>query len=227
MQTITDNLWALDFPLRTFGLELGRRVTIVRMDAGSVLIHSTAPFRRKDVEALRELAADRPLVMMEANAIHDTYMKDGMAAFPEIPYGVPYPLLPRARKTDGDRVESLNRFDRHFDDSLRLVPIAGMPRLQEYALIHRPSRTVVVGDLVFNYGTTASGLTKWVMRWASGMRTYPAQSRLFRMLIRDKPAFRDSINRILEHPVDRLIMAHGDILETGADQVLARVRDSV
>jgi hypothetical protein len=42
------------------------------------------------------------------------------------------------------------------------------------------------------------------------------------MLVRDKASFRDSLRRVLDWPIERVIVAHGTVLETEGRRELAR-----
>src|SRR5690349_8438566 len=84
MQRLADNLWILRYPLTMLGTQVGRTVTLIRLRSGQIVIHSTAPFSRTDVEAIRALGS--PAWLVEATLFHDTYAREGQAAFPDIPY---------------------------------------------------------------------------------------------------------------------------------------------
>ena len=49
----------------------------------------------------------------------------------------------------------------------------------------------------------------------------PGITRLFRSMIRDKSAFRDSVRRLLAgHTFERLIPGHGQVASSGAMEIL-------
>ena len=45
-------------------------------------------------------------------------------------------------------------------------------------------------------------------------------SRLFRMFIKDRPAFRASLDRVLQWDFDRVVVGHGDVVERGGKRAL-------
>jgi hypothetical protein len=49
----------------------------------------------------------------------------------------------------------------------------------------------------------------------------PATTPMERLLIRDRAAFRRSLERILAWPIERLVVAHGAIVRTGGHAALA------
>ncbi len=52
---LTENLCRLAYPLKIPGADLRRNVTLIRLQSGKVVIHSTAAFTPADVAAIRAL----------------------------------------------------------------------------------------------------------------------------------------------------------------------------
>lgn len=50
---LANDLWSLTFALRFFGMQLGRRVTIIRLSDERFVLHSTGPFEAGQVEAIK------------------------------------------------------------------------------------------------------------------------------------------------------------------------------
>ena len=91
--------------------------------------------------------------------MHDTFAKEGRKALPNIPYLAPdgfveatevqtEPLLPPPREWDGEI------------DVLRIDGV----RMNEHALFHRRSRTLVVADLFFSFPQETSGWPRFFVR---------------------------------------------------------------
>jgi hypothetical protein len=98
--------------------------------------------------------------------------------------------------------------------------VDGAPKAAETAWLHIPSRTLVVADLVFNVDAPPSWTTS-VMLQIMGTRGRLAQSRLWSFLVTDKASARESCRRILALDFDRLIVAHGSVIASGAKDRLA------
>jgi len=212
MRRLADNLWIIRYPQSLLGMQVGRTVTVIRLNSGELVIHSTGPFSPSDVAAIRE--RNRPAMIVEATLFHHTFSKHGLAAFPGIPCAAPEgfagataPMSILAEKWPGE---------------LAVLELAGMPKLREHVLLHRPTRTLIVADLVFNFGPSATAWTRFFFRRVSGIREYPGVSRLFRSLIRDRAAFIRGIDQLLAWDFDRVVVAHGDIIETGGRAQLQR-----
>jgi len=101
------------------------------------------------------------------------------------------------------------------------VRLEGFPFANEIVFFHRPSTTLIASDLAFNVGSSSPPVTRFVFRL---VRTYGrlAPTLLERLLVRDRAAFRRSLEKILEWPFDRVVVAHGEVCESGGREELVR-----
>ena len=53
----------------------------------------------------------------------------------------------------------------------------------------------------------------------------PKTSKLFKAMIKDRPAFAASLDRVLAWDFDRIVVAHGDVLDLGGRQVVTALRE--
>lgn len=213
MQAIADQLWIARFPLRLAGCEIGRTVSVIRLATGELVVHSTAPFEPAHVGAIETLG--RPRWLVEATLLHDTYAAQGRRTFPSLPYLAP-PGFP-------DSLEStpLDPAPAAWGDELEVYPLAGMPKVREHLLFHRPSGSLIVADLFFNL--VPGTWERLFFRTVAGIREFPAMSRLFRLMIRDRAAFRRSLEPVRDLPIERIIVAHGEPVLVDARAALERV----
>jgi hypothetical protein len=93
-------------------------------------------------------------------------------------------------------------------------PVLGMAPVQEWVLLHEGSRTLVVTDLLFNLLEPSFGLG--LFQRLVGTYKKLAVSRLFVRARRDRAAYDRSVKAIAALPFDRLVMAHGDPVLSGA-----------
>lgn len=196
--------------------KLGRRMTLIRHEDGRWLIHNAMRLNEVELAWLRELGEIATIVAPNVFHASDAgWMKD---RFPNAVVYAPASQLSRFRPSDGAR--SLAEF--RGDGTLKAFEIHGT-RFAESVFLHRPSRTLVVTDLAFNMGNVFSGLEAVFMRWNRiGGRFGP--SRLFRyMFLQDRAVFIESLRPVLDEDFDRVIVNHGEILETGGPKAL---RDS-
>jgi glyoxylase-like metal-dependent hydrolase (beta-lactamase superfamily II) len=103
-------------------------------------------------------------------------------------------------------------------EELQVRRLDGMPAVQEHVVFHAPSRTLIVADLVFNFGEDAPRWTKFLARHFMRLPNLSGMSLAFRLMIRDKTAFLRSIAEVMRWDFDRVIVGHGEIIETGGKE---------
>ncbi|MDB6173285.1 MAG: Methanol oxidation protein [Chthoniobacteraceae bacterium] len=215
MKAIAENIWLLRFPLRLLGADVGRAVTVIRLRTGELFIHSSAPFTSADVSAIRALGTPRWLV--EAALYHDTYAAAGHAAFPDLLYLAPPGFAEIAHVPS----QSLENPPAAWIGELEVLRLEGMPKAEEHVFFHRPSRTLIVGDLLFNIAPDASGWTRLLLRVGAGLKRFPGMSRVFRRMIKDRDAFSRSTRAMMKWDFKRIIVAHGEMIESGGKKNMA------
>ena len=207
---IADDVVVMSFPLRFVGIDFRRNVTLLRLGDGRVVIHSTAPFTERDVAAIR--AFGEPTWLIDATLLHDTFAKEGRAAFPGLPYLAPTGFS----EVTGVATQPLDVPPSDWASEIQVLRIEGT-RKNEHVLFHRRSRTLVVADLFFSFPAETRGWPRFFARRIMGLPpSLFGVSRFFRMLITDKDAFERSISRMLEWDFERVVVAHREPLTTGA-----------
>jgi hypothetical protein len=215
MKTLAENLWVLPYPLRLAGANFWRTVTIVRLRSGELVIHSTGPFTPEDVATISGLG--KPGWLLEGMLQHDTFSKKGRETFPQIPFLAPDGFS----KVVGFPTEPLIPAPEAWGNELEVIRLEGMPSMQEHAVFHEPSRTLIVADLLFNFSSDVSAWTRFLLLCAIGSRYHPGMSRRFRLAIKDKAAFQESLQRLAGWDFDRIIVGHGETIETDGKRRLA------
>ena len=216
LRSIAKDVWVIDHPLRVGGLHLGTRTTVVRLANGGLWMHSPGPL---EPELTAQLIALGPVqALIAPNAMHHLYLGENIRAFPQATVYVS-PTLPAKIKgaftynilSDEPPVLWRDDFTQHL--------VGGIPKLQEVVLLHRASRTLILTDLAFNIRQSDSWFTRFFMR-LNGAYGHFGPSRIFRTLVKDRAALRSSLNRMQEWDFDRIIVTHGEVLETGGKSVM-------
>lgn len=205
---LADNLWLLAYPLKMLGADLRRNVTLIRLRSGKLVIHSTAPFTKKDVAAI--LALGEPGWLLDGILRHDTFAQEGRAAFPGIPYLAPEGFS----EVVGFPTQLIVPAPVEWDDELLALEIQGAPVARDTALLHVPSRTLILTELIFNFGDHEPLWTELLLRVAVGGEHHPGMSRPFKAGVKDEAAFKSSLAEILSWDFDRVIVGHGDVIES-------------
>jgi len=211
---LAPDLWIAERPQRFYGLEVGTRMTVMRLVDGSLLLHSPV---RLEPRLCAELdAIGRVRFVVAPNRVHHLYAGRVVDAYPDARLWVA-PGLERKRP---DLVYAAVLGDdapREWAGQVDQVFFRGRPYESEVVFFHRPSRTLILCALAFNFGPRAARPTRWLMRL---LRSYGrfGPSTLDPWLIRDRSAARASLERILAWDFDRVVVAHGDVLEHGGHE---------
>jgi hypothetical protein len=214
LKPVAENIWTLRYPLPLLGNEFGRVVTLMRLASGKVVIHSTGPFTAEDITAIRELG--EPGWLLDATLFHDSFAKEGCRAFERVPY-----LAPAGFQNVSDvQTRALFPAPPEWSDELEVFPLAGMPKVQEHVLFHGPSRTLIVCDFLFNFWGSSSAWTRFFFRYFMQLQNGVGMSFFFRMMIKDRAAFRESVRPILACEFERIIVGHGEIIAHDAKRIL-------
>ncbi len=208
MKAIAENLWVLVYSLPLLGADLKRVVTVLRLRSGELIIHSTGPFTAEDAAAIK--AVGKPGWILDTMLRHDTFAKQGRETFPGIPYLAPAGFS----KLVGFPTEALVPAPAEWGDEVEILRLEGVPSMEEHAVFHRPSRTLIVADLFFNFGPQAPVWTRFLMLLAVGKKHDPGMARSMRLTVKDKPALRRSLKAIMAWDFDRVIVGHGEIIES-------------
>ncbi|MDY7227648.1 DUF4336 domain-containing protein [Hyalangium rubrum] len=216
LRPLSEGVFVREVPFRTGGMELGGRMTVIRLPDGGLWIHSPV---RMDAETRAAVDALGPVRFLVApNVMHHVHLGDWAAAYPAARVVAPAGL--RAKRPDlridGELTETP---DPGYAAVFTQQRMQGMPRLDEFLFLHRPSRTLLVTDLAFHIRESSSWLTRTYLKLN---RTYGklAPTVLLKSLVKDKAALRTSLEGVLGWDFERVVVCHGEVLERGGREAL-------
>jgi hypothetical protein len=216
LRELAPDLWIADQPLRFFGLELGARMTIIRLAGARLLLHSPIARSPELAEQVERLGS--PSFLIAPNRFHHLYAGDWQSAHPSARLYVAPGVEAKRPDLEISGVLGDDALP-DWSDVLDQVPIRGFPLSNEVVFFHRPSRTLVASDLAFNVSAGSPALTR-IAFWLMGAYGRLSCTPLERMSIQDRAAFRDSLSRILRWPIARIVVAHGEVVEDDAHRAL-------
>ena len=222
LEAIGEDIWTCPAPFKAGGiLSLNGRMTVVRLPDGALWLHS--PVRISDAlrAAVDALGTVRHLVA--PSNLHHLFVPDWKSAYPEaVVYGV-RGLEKKHADIDfrwiGAGEEPVSW------EGLEPLPIAGIPSVNEVLFFHYPSHTLIVTDFLF-YMPDASGFTS-AYAWLNGFKQRVSSPPVFRMLIRDKAAFRQSLAPLRSWSTAQISMCHHAICREDAAAALQGALDAL
>jgi hypothetical protein len=214
---LAEGVWLDTEPVSFLGLRLSTTMAVLRLADRSLLLFSPVAMtsaRRSAVEALGSVAH-----LYAPNTFHHLWIGDWAAAFPSARVHAPAGLAKKRPDLRVDRVQG-TATEPAFAGVVDELHLDGF-RLDETDLFHRPSRTLVVADLVHNVGRPQYRWTEIYTR-AMGFYDRVALSRMLRWAaFSDRRATRRSVDAILALPFERLVVGHGAPLATHAREAVA------
>ncbi|QUD89522.1 DUF4336 domain-containing protein [Phenylobacterium montanum] len=224
-EQVHDSLWIAEGEIVDFyGFAYPTRSVVVRLDNGDLWVWSPVRLTEAIIRDLQVLGPVRHLV--SPNKLHHLYLQDWKQAFPEAQLWGPASTIKKRR-------------DLKFHAALRgLSPaewqgeidqawFTGSLIMDEVVFFHRPSRTVIVADLI--EALTEEFLREhwpWWMRLLARVDGIAAQNpgapREWRVTFLDRLPARAARQKVLGWSADRVVMAHGDWVRKDGHAYLER-----
>lgn len=214
---LAPDLWIAPRPLRVGFLDIGTCMTVVRLPDGGVFLHSPVPTDGPTCAAVDEIGPVRAIVA--PNRVHHFYAGDWKRAYPAARL-LGAPGLAAKRKDLAFDGELGDGADVSYAGAIEQRVVRGAPYMSEVAFLHRASRTLLLTDLAFH---PTPGSRRGARIWCKLTRTGAfGPNAVVRLCIRDRNAFRASIDKLLAWDFDRITLTHGDPLESGGKDALRR-----
>ena len=197
------------------GMHLGHRMTVVVLSeesGGGLWIHSPVKWTQDlwdELEALAPEGAPKHLVI--PSRTHDLHLKAWMERIPSETTYAP-DALQKAHKDWPIGNTLTEDFQGPWHTEIEHTLLDGAPRISEVVFYHKPSKTLVLVDSIFNLsgeGTLLGKLFLKLDRCYQGI----SMSLMFRMMTKDKAAMGKSLERVLKWDFERVVLGHGKTIE--------------
>ncbi|NRA31896.1 MAG: DUF4336 domain-containing protein [Polyangiaceae bacterium] len=215
LREIGDEIWVGDGDLSPMGTHFGTRMTVVRCPSGKLAVHSVVPAYPQMKAELSQLGGVG--YFLAPNLFHHSFLSDALQMFPDARlYGVPG--LAKKRKDLKFTGELTPDLPDELGSVFEAVAYGGTLMFNELAMFHKKSKSLIVTDLVFNYGPTEHWWSRNYRKMFQVNKRL-ASSRLMRAMTKDPAALRVSVDEILKWDFERVCLTHGEVAEnTGPDQ---------
>lgn len=220
MKQISENIWCAESTLKWYVLKFGVRMVVVRLPGGGLWLHS--PIRIDDGLYIELNNLGNVEHIAAPSCFHHMFAREAKELFPEAKLWAAPGLEAKRKDIKFDAV--LNRDEPGWRDTIDLEYIGGMPRINEVVFLHKPSRTLICSDFLFNIKEEDSLFMKILWKLSGTYKKF-GQSREWRWMINNVFDNVDSVNRILKWEFERIVMAHGEIIECNNQQLFEVIKN--
>ena len=227
MRELAPGLWVVETPFRMYafklpqlGVEVGRRMIVCTLGSGELWINSPAPLTDEVRAWLDSLG--QPRFVVAPNAVHGhRFMEAYRDAYPGVELFAA-PVLDRRRRDLAFDGVLGSAPDPRWSEELDQAMFAGH-FVPEVVFLHRSSRTLIVGDLLTGRIPTAGLPLASRLYWGlEGLSRSAVVIRSYRLATVNRRTARRSLEQILAWDFDRIVVGHGEIVESGGRLVLGQ-----
>lgn len=215
VEYVPERLWLAQYPVRFGGMDLSARTTFVRLRDGRLFVHSPCPI----TPALREQvdAHGRVGYVVAPGNYHTLHAASWQQAYPDSELWVCPGAERKCRSVDRLHVLT-DEPPAAWREELDQVVVHGSRWMREVIFFDRPSRTLIVTDVIENYGDHSQHVPRQLRFWWSLFRMWnrPSPAPEYKFGWRDKSAARASLTRVLAWDFERIVLAHGELIERDA-----------
>jgi hypothetical protein len=211
------DLWVATRPLPLVVGDIGTRMTVVRLPDGGLFLHSPVRLDAETRQALDAIGSVRCVVA--PSKVHHFFAGDYAAAYP-MARVFAAPGLSEKRKDLSIQAVLDDEPQPAWRGAIEQHLFRGAPLLNEVVFFHPASRTLMLTDLAFNMVHPRPGRARVFCRLIGATGRF-GPHRMVRLMIRDRAAARASVRQILAWDFDRVIVTHGEVLETGGKARIA------
>lgn len=216
LSVIDDNLLTVVGELHMPIGDFPRRMTVARLRDGRLVIYSAIALEEDEMEALEKFGF--PTFLVVPSDRHRMDAKIWKDRYPRL-----LVLAPPGAREKVDEIVRVDATDFDFrDPSVKFVTVPGCEGHEAALVVQGASgTTLVVNELIWNVDHRP-GFGGWLMK-VTGLTSdgpqIPAIPKLFGF--KDQPALRRQLEEWAKlHNLRRIIVSHGDIIETQPDVVL-------
>ena len=220
LNKVGENIWCIDGePVKMFTTPFQTRMTIVRLASGKLWLHSPVMPSEKIYNLVNEIGEVSYLVA--PNTLHHLSLEHWMQVYPEAKlFGVE--RLPEKRtdlKFSGILADSP---EPEWSGEIDQLYFRGSNILLEVAFFHKPSKTLILTDLIQNHDPRKENLFWRFIKYINGVLSpHGGVPKDLRLIIRDKEKARTSLQGILSWDFERLIISHGLCIENDAKRYVS------
>lgn len=219
LKEIDKNIWVGEQSLKYLGLDVGTRMTVIRLTTGELIVISPIQVDNMTIHQLNEVGNVSYIIApnlyhhLFASSFKDIYPKAKLWATPGLESK--RPDLPIDKVIGDDEKSLLDEIEYLLFDGFRVFDFNGSSLLNECVFFHRESHTLILTDTAFHFDESFPLTTQLAARLIGSYKKL-SPSLLERFATRETEKVKQSVQKVLAWDFKRVIMAHGSIIENDA-----------
>lgn len=216
LREIDQNIWVCEQPLRYFGLNVGTRMTVIRLKSGELVVISPIQADQEIIQQLSEMGDVSYIIA--PNLYHYLFASNFQALYPKAKFWAVPGLESKKPEIAVDKViqdgenSFLDEIEYLLFDGFRTFGLTGPSLLNECVFFHPESHSLVLTDTAFHFDESFPLITQLAAKVMGGYRKL-SPSLLERFATQEKDKVEQSVKKVLNWDFRRVIMAHGSIVE--------------
>jgi len=203
-----------------FGFPYPTRMAVACLSDGSVWAWSPIALTRALADEVQSLGPVRYIV--SPNKLHHLFLHEWARQWPEARLYAP-PGLARRQPALHFSAELGDQPNAAWQADIDQVVFRGSFAMAEVAFFHRASRTAIMGDLIQRFPETeVSGWKGMVMRLGGLVGESGSTPPDWRASFLQRRPARAALQKVLQWNPERLLIAHGTCVQTGAAGVIQK-----
>jgi hypothetical protein len=199
--------------------EVARRMTVVRLDDGRLVVYSAIALNEVEMTTLESFGNPRYLII--PNDLHRMDVKPWKDRYPTMTV-----VAPAGARAKVEEIVHVDRTTVDFlDPTVEFIVVPGTGEREAALSIETPSgTTLVLNDLIFNLADR-KGLRGWLFKTIGMTGSEPHIPPPVKMReVKDEAALRGQLETWSRLPrLNRVIIAHGDIIVDDPRGILGRI----
>ncbi|MEO0336438.1 MAG: hypothetical protein AAF202_08590 [Pseudomonadota bacterium] len=209
LQTVNDRFSTFEYmAYPTPMTPMPTRSVVFQQSDGKLFIISPGPFDEETFKTLE--AKSNEIILVSPNMFHHMHIEKSFERWPNVGiYGQPALWKLKKQPWIKPYLKDIKEIHTVLSTELKAMFVRGVPALSETVFYDTKTKTLVITDLCFNMDNTVSFTTQFLLR-AFGAYNKTAQSKLVRMNVKDKSAYKSSMENILQLDFDQVLISHGN-----------------
>ena len=225
LKEVDTNIWVAEQKLKYLGLEVGTRMTIIRLKNGELVVISPIKVNKEIINQINQLG--KVSIIIAPNLYHHLFITDFKSVYPDANIFAAPGLDSKRQDINFDKIINQGKIGTQDEieyflfEGFKVLDLKGASSLNEIVFFHRESQTLILTDTAFHFDETFPLTTQFITRLIGGYKKLEP-SILEKLAIREKQNVKNSIKTVLKWNFERVIVAHGSIIDNQGKEKLRK-----